>query len=190
MNAMRVCAILWALLWLVWLIAMLRTKPTQERADFGSRLLYGFPVILAFYLIFADHVHSYWLQTHILPHNIFADASAVTLTVLGVAFAIWSRFYIGQNWSSAVSIKVGHQLIRTGPYAWVRHPIYSGLLLATIGTAIARREARGFLAFALLWLAFVIKSRMEEGFMHKTFGQEYEEYCRTTGALIPRLRSL
>jgi protein-S-isoprenylcysteine O-methyltransferase Ste14 len=62
--------------------------------------------------------------------------------------------------------------------------------LAMIGTAIARREPRGFVAFALLWLAFVIKSRMEEGFMRKTFGAEYEEYSRVTGALVPRVWSL
>jgi protein-S-isoprenylcysteine O-methyltransferase Ste14 len=189
MNAMRICAILWEALWVIWLIAWLRTKPTQQRAGFGSRLLYGLPVFLAFYLIFGDNIHFGWLQTSIIPHNLFVDASAVTLTALGVAFAVWARFYIGQNWSSAVSIKVGHQLIRTGPYAWVRHPIYSGLLLAMLGTAIARREPRGFLAFALLWLAFVIKSRMEEGFMRKTFGAEYDEYSRVTGALVPRVRS-
>ena len=76
----------------------------------------------------------------------------------------------------------------SGPYAWVRHPIYSGLLLAMIGTALARREPRGFLAVILLWLGFWIKSRMEEGFMLKTFGPEYEEYSRSTGALIQRLR--
>jgi protein-S-isoprenylcysteine O-methyltransferase Ste14 len=189
MNAMRICVILWEALWLVWLIAWLRTKPTQERADVGSRLLYGLPVILAFYLMFVDNVRFGWLQTRIIPHDVLVDAVAVTLTALGAAFAIWARFYIGQNWSSAVSIKVSHQLIRTGPYASVRHPIYSGLLLAMMGTALARGEARGFLAFALLWLAFVIKSRMEEGFMRKTFGAEYEEYSRATGALVPRVRN-
>jgi protein-S-isoprenylcysteine O-methyltransferase Ste14 len=186
---MRICAILWEFLWLVWLIAWLRTKPTQERAGFGSRLLYGLPVFVAFYLMFGD-MRFGWLETRIIPHNVLVDASGVALTALGVTLAIWARFYIGQNWSSAVSIKVRHQLIRTGPYAWVRHPIYSGLLLAMIGTAIARREPRGFVGFALLWLAFVIKSRMEEGFMRKTFGAEYEEYSRVTGALVPRVWSL
>jgi protein-S-isoprenylcysteine O-methyltransferase Ste14 len=86
--------------------------------------------------------------------------------------------------------------LRTGPmgmggmalYAWVRHPIYSGFLVAMAGTALARREPRGLLAFALLWLDFWIKSRMEEKFMRKTFGAEYKEYSRSTGALIPKLR--
>jgi protein-S-isoprenylcysteine O-methyltransferase Ste14 len=188
MNAMRICSLLWMLLWLVWLGAWLRTKKTQELAGFGSRLRYGAPVVLAFYLLFSENLPFRWLELRFIPHNILLEILAVTLTAVGIAFAIWARFYIGQNWSSAVTIKVGHQLIRTGPYAWVRHPIYSGLLLAAIGTALARREVRGLLAFVLLWLGFWIKSRMEEGFMRKTFGPEYDEYSRSTWALIPRLR--
>ena len=168
MTAMRICSILWMVLWLVWLVALLRTKRTQERAPFGSRLLYGLPVVFAFYLVFSENIRLGWLESRIIPRNVFVEALAVTLTALGIAFAIWARFYIGQNWSSAVTIKVGHQLIRTGPYAWVRHPIYSGLLLAMIGTALARREPRGLLAIILLWLGFKIKSRMEETFMRKT----------------------
>jgi protein-S-isoprenylcysteine O-methyltransferase Ste14 len=190
MNAMRICPFLWALLWLVWLGAWLRTKKTQELAGFGSRLGYGAPVVVAFYLLFSSNVPFGWLGKRIIPRIMVVEVLAVSLTALGIAFAIWARFYIGQNWSSAVTIKVGHQLIRTGPYAWVRHPIYSGLLLAMIGTALARRAPRGLLAILLLWLGFSIKRRMEEGFMLKTFGPEYEEYSRSTGALIPRLRGL
>ena len=187
MNAMRICSFLWLLLSLVWLGAWLRTKKTQELASFGSRLRYGAPVVVAFYLLFNENLPFRWLKLRFIPHHIFIELLAVTLTALGIALAIWARLYIGQNWSSAVTIKIGHQLIRSGPYAWVRHPIYSGLLLATIGTALARSEVRGVLAFALLWLGFWIKSRMEEGFMRKTFGAEYEEYSSSTGALIPRM---
>ncbi len=188
MTVLRICSILWMVLWLVWLVAWLRTKRTQERAPFGSRLLYGLPVALAFYLVFNDNIPFGRLESRFVPQNIFVDATAVALTALGIAFAIWARFYLGQNWSSAVSIKVGHQLIRTGPYAWVRHPIYSGLLLAMVGTALARGDPRGLLAILLLWLGFSIKRRLEEQFMLKTFGPAYEEYSRSTGALVPRVR--
>jgi protein-S-isoprenylcysteine O-methyltransferase Ste14 len=188
MTAMRICSLLWTLLGIVWLIAWLRTKTTQERAPFGSRLFYGVPVTIAFYLLFGDNVPFAWLESRIIPKNIYIEVLAIILTALGIAFAIWARFYLGQNWSSAVTIKVDHQLIRTGPYAWVRHPIYSGLILAMIGTALARRELRGLLALVLLYLGFKVKSQMEEKFMHKTFGPEYEDYSRSTGALIPRPR--
>lgn len=188
MDVMRICSALWMALWLVWVVAWLRTKRTQERASFGSRLLYGIPVLVAFYLLFDDHIPFAWLQRRMFPRNPWVEGLAVLLTAAGIAFAIWARFYIGENWSSAVSVKVGHELIRTGPYAWVRHPIYSGLLLAMVGTALARREPRGLVGLVLLWMGFWIKSRMEEGFMRKTFGEEYQEYSRTTGALIPRMR--
>jgi protein-S-isoprenylcysteine O-methyltransferase Ste14 len=150
-------------------------------------MLYGIPVIIACYLSFSKHTLG-WLDTRLIPLNHGIVAAAITLTALGIALAIWARFYLGQNWSSAVSIKVGHELIQTGPYAWVRHPIYSGLLLAMIGTALGRPEPRSALAVFFLWLGFWIKSRMEEKFMHKTFGPEYEAYSKSTGALIPRLR--
>ena len=188
MNAMRICSDLWMGVGIIWLITSLRTKRTQERADIVTRLMYGIPVVLAFGLLFGDYIPVDWLRSSVLPGNVFVRATGVTLTALGTAFAVWARFSIGQNWSSAPSVKVEHELVRSGPYAWVRHPIYSGLLLAAIGTAMALRQTRGLLAIILLWLAFWLKSRMEERFMLKTFGQEYENYSLSTGALVPRIR--
>jgi protein-S-isoprenylcysteine O-methyltransferase Ste14 len=188
MDAMHICLDLWMVLAMIWLIVSLRTKRTQERVDIASRLLYGIPVILGFGLMFDNHFPVRWLQSNILPANVFLRLLGVMLTAVGLAFAVWARFSIGQNWSSAVSIKVGHQLVRTGPYAWVRHPIYSGILLMMIGTALVVGQVRGVLAPLVLWSAFWVKSRMEEGFMRKTFGQDYTDYSRSTGALVPRIR--
>jgi protein-S-isoprenylcysteine O-methyltransferase Ste14 len=167
-------------------LAAFRTKRTRQRIDFASGLLYRVPVFVAFYLMFGAFTGIPWLETRLYPPSAWSAIFGVSLTALGIFLAIWARFYIGQNWSSAVSVKVDHQLIRSGPYAWVRHPIYSGILLGVLGTAIARREPRGFIAVAVLWAAFLVKSRMEEGFMRTTFGPQYEDYSRSTGALIPR----
>jgi protein-S-isoprenylcysteine O-methyltransferase Ste14 len=104
-----------------------------------------------------------------------------------MCFAVWARVYLGRNWSSAPTIKEGHQLIRGGPYRFVRHPIYTGILLALVGTVLANGKVRGALAVVLIWFAWTVKSRMEEEFMMRTFGAEYEEYRRTTGGLIPRI---
>ncbi|HEX3739060.1 MAG TPA: isoprenylcysteine carboxylmethyltransferase family protein [Terriglobales bacterium] len=188
METMRICSCLWTAFVVVWLAAWFKTKRTQERMNFGSRLLYSIPVFIGCYLLFGERF-SGWLQERVIPKNIGIESVAILLTAVGIALAIWARFYIGENWSSAVSIKVDHQLIRTGPYAWVRHPIYSGILLGMIGTALARREPRGFFAIIFLWLGFWIKLRMEEGFMRKTFGEQYQEYSRSTGALTPKMRS-
>ncbi len=187
MNALQICRDLWLLFALVWLFAAFTVKKTQQRLDVGSSLLYGVPVFASFYLLFGDTRAVPWLNTRLYPHSFEIATLGVGLTALGIALAVWARFYIGRNWSSTVTVKVDHQLVRSGPYAWVRHPIYSGILLAVIGTAIARREPRGFLGAAVLWLGFVIKSRMEERFMRTTFGSAYEDYSRSTGALVPRL---
>jgi len=172
----------------VWLIAWFKTKPTQQRAPIGARLAYGVPVLGASYLLFTDNPAFGAAGGRILPNIPTLDAAATVLTIAGIAFAIWARFSLAGNWSGAVSVKVGHELIRTGPYAWVRHPIYSGLLVALFGTALARARPLGFLAIALFWLGFSIKSRMEEEYMRTTFGERYVEYARDTGALIPKIR--
>ena len=86
-------------------------------------------------------------------------------------------------------VREQHELIRNGPYRLVRHPIYSGILLAMVGTFLANGRVRGLLAVLLVWVGWTIKSRMEEEFMVRTFGAQYEEYQRTSGALVPRLHS-
>jgi protein-S-isoprenylcysteine O-methyltransferase Ste14 len=188
MHPSEVCSTLWMIFGAIWLIAWLKTKPTQQRAPVGLRLRYGVPVLAASYLMFTDNPVFGGGGGRILPRNPALDALAIVLTAAGIAFAVWARSYLGGNWSGAVSVKVGHELIRTGPYAWVRHPIYSGLLVALFGTALARSRPVGFLAIALFLLGFWIKSRIEEEFMHKTFGEHYAEYARETGALIPKIR--
>lgn len=188
MHTAAAVSTFWLIFGAIWLIASLRTKPTDERAAIGSRLLYGVPVVAGSYLMLTDNPVFAAARTRILPPSPGLDALAISLTAAGIAFAVWARFYLGGNWSGAVSVKVGHELIRTGPYGWVRHPIYSGLLVALFGTALARPRLIGFLAIALFSLGFSIKSRMEEEFMRKTFGERYLEYSRETGALIPKIR--
>jgi protein-S-isoprenylcysteine O-methyltransferase Ste14 len=127
------------------------------------------------------------MRLRILPPDLWIANMGIAITAAGLLFAIWARAYLGGNWSGAVTVKVGHQLIRTGPYRWVRHPIYTGLILALFGTAINRGQLRGFIAVVLLWIGFTLKSRIEERFMTATFGPEYDEYRRTTGGIVPRL---
>ena len=187
-SGMSICGYLWmafAILWLVW---ALRTKPTQRRESLGSRFSYVVATVAAFYAMFSGDVPVNWMSTRVIPREPWIQVPGIALTAAGMAFAIWARAYLGSNWSSNVTVKVGHRLVRTGPYRWVRHPIYSGLILAMIGTALNRRQVRGLLAVVLLWVGFTIKSRIEERFMASTFGPEYDEYKASTGALIPRLR--
>jgi protein-S-isoprenylcysteine O-methyltransferase Ste14 len=178
---------LWMVFGIVWLIGWMRTKRTQQRQPFARRMQYAIPIMVGWYLLSTNRAIFPWAQSRVLPRTTVLESIAVALTAAGIALAIWARFYLGQNWSSAVSIKVDHTLIRSGPYRFVRHPIYSGLLLAVAGTALARGRPIGVITVAMFWLAFRIKMQLEEEFMRKTFGTEYEQYASSTGALIPKV---
>jgi protein-S-isoprenylcysteine O-methyltransferase Ste14 len=186
-NGMQICGYIWLAFYTLWLIAALRTKRTVERADWGKRLYYYVPVLLGYYLMFGFDFDVPWLQHRLIPRTHAIAITAIVITLAGMAFAFWARAYLGSNWSSVPTIKEHHQLIRSGPYRLVRHPIYSGILLALMGTFLANGKVRGALSVIFLWIGWMMKSRVEEGFMVRTFGAEYEEYRRTTGALFPRL---
>jgi protein-S-isoprenylcysteine O-methyltransferase Ste14 len=98
---------------------------------------------------------------------------------------VWARVYIGRNWSGTVTLKEGHELIRSGPYALVRHPIYTGLLLAFTGTAIACGDPAAVIGLALVLASFLYKLRIEEGFMRAVFPEQYASYAARVPALVP-----
>jgi protein-S-isoprenylcysteine O-methyltransferase Ste14 len=111
----------------------------------------------------------------------------LALTAAGCGFAIWARLTLGSNWSGRATVKAGHELIVSGPYALARHPIYTGLLVAAAGTALARGEWRCILGIALIIIAFLIKMSHEEKLMLQTFPDAYPRYRQRVKALIPGL---
>ena len=116
--------------------------------------------------------------------RLFAYAGPA-LTIAGLGFMAWSRVALGRNWSATVTIKQDHALVISGPYAIVRHPLYAGVLLAMLGTAIFFGQIRGFIAFCLTFGGWWLKSRTEEGFMVEHFGAPYRRYQGRVKALIP-----
>ena len=189
MIAIRICRLLWTGWIVLWVLWALGTKQSRKRLDFGRALSYMIPTFAGACLIFGirDDLPVAGFPMRLIPGAAWLMELGVILTATGLLFAIWARANLGRNWSGLVTVKVEHQLVRTGPYRLVRHPIYSGIVLATLGTAICRRHVWGFAGVALMWLGFWLKSRLEERFMVQTFGAEYEDYRRSTGALIPRL---
>ena len=131
-----------------------------------------------------------WLHARFLPQTLIGYWLGLLMVVLGLAFAVWARAYLGRNWSGTVTVKEDHELIRTGPYGIVRHPIYTGLLFAILGSAVAFGEWRGLLAFGFLTLAFVFKLRREERFMSESFPNDYARYRAEVPVLIPFIRIL
>jgi protein-S-isoprenylcysteine O-methyltransferase Ste14 len=108
--------------------------------------------------------------------------SRLIQTSLGIISAL---LIFGGNWSAAVTVKRGHTLVRRGPYAITRHPIYTGIVMGTFGTAMAFREVKGLLGLAIVLVTLRLKMRLEESFMKEQFGGEYENYQREVRALIP-----
>jgi protein-S-isoprenylcysteine O-methyltransferase Ste14 len=175
----------WIAFLVIWLIAAPRTKRTARTQSGASRLLQGGLASVGAVLLFASDVSISELRLRIFPDSAALAYTGAALTFAGIAFAVWARFVIGRNWSGTVTIKQDHELIRGGPYAWVRHPIYSGVLLAIVGTALAVDELRGLIAIVLVSVAFGLKSRTEETFMLQQFGDQYRRYQQEVKALIP-----
>ncbi|MDD1701449.1 MAG: isoprenylcysteine carboxylmethyltransferase family protein, partial [Methanoregula sp.] len=121
----------------------------------------------------------------IVPESTGTASAGLLVTIAGLAFAVWARVHLGKNWSGMPTIRKDHTITRTGPYRFVRHPIYSGILLGLIGTAIGVGYFIIFCSVILVFGLFVIKFRMEEQFLEEEFGEEYARYKREVKALIP-----
>lgn len=179
----------WIAFMLYWLWGWRRVKDAKRAEPILPRLLkYWLPLALGVLLIGPGAwFQGTWLGSRMYPATVIVAVSGALLTVLGVAFACWARYVLGRNWSSVVQVKQDHQLIQSGPYRWVRHPIYTGLLLAFLGTGIAIGEWRGAITVVIVAASFWFKLRLEERWMRENFGAAYDQYMQHTKALIPGL---
>jgi protein-S-isoprenylcysteine O-methyltransferase Ste14 len=176
---------LWILFGVYWLVSAFKRKKTKQRESWSQRFRYSLPLLVALYLLSRPEAHYGWLGARFVPASDAVGWLGVVLTAAGVAIAFWARWHLGANWSGVVTLKEGHELIRSGPYRTIRHPIYTGILLALLGTAVAVGEVRGLLALAIAWLSFYIKARREESFLTQEFGPGFAEHRRHTGMFLP-----
>jgi protein-S-isoprenylcysteine O-methyltransferase Ste14 len=177
--------ILWVVFFAFWAAMARGGKPVAERESVYSRLSHYLPLAIAAYLLAAPHIPLGLLNERFAPLSLWLVRLAAALTFAGIAFAIWARVWIAGNWSSDVTLKRDHELIVSGPYAFVRHPIYTGILLALTGTTLAVGELRGLLAVVLACAAFWRKLGIEEAVMRRQFGEAYVRYAERVPALIP-----
>ncbi len=176
---------IWLTLGVIWVIGALLTKRTARVQTTGSRLIQVALAAGGFLLLLQPGRGIGPLGWRFLPASSAASVTGLTLTICGAVLAVSARIFLGRNWSAVVTIKQDHEIIRRGPYALVRHPMYSGFLLAMLGTALAIEEVRGLLAVGLALLGWWLKLRTEEQFLMDQFGAQYIEYRQQTKALIP-----
>lgn len=174
----------WAALVLVWLVGAAYAKPQQRATGPLARTASFAAILLGFFLVGSDWGPA-WLSGPPLLGRPWAPCAGAALTVLGCAFAIWARLALGSNWSGRPTVKVNHELVMEGPYALTRHPIYSGILLAAIGTALADLEWRRVIGIGILMLSLLWKIRQEERLMAETFPGSYPAYRRRVKRLVP-----
>ena len=177
---------IWGAWALYWLISAFGTKRTARREPFGPRLIYILIGVVGAVLIASDRLP--WsppMNLRLWPRAAPGYWIGLAVLLAGVAFAVWARVHLGRNWSGTVTVKEDHELIRSGPYGYVRHPIYTGLITGLIGTAICSGTLRAAIGVAIISAALYVKSRTEERFMRETFPGQYERYRAEVPALVP-----
>jgi protein-S-isoprenylcysteine O-methyltransferase Ste14 len=177
---------LWIVWLLYWVLSARSTAATKMRDNFPFRVAYWGAITLAV-LLLEPLVPLGPLDARFVAPLDWVGWCGTAITALGIAFSVWARVQLGRYWSSQITLKAGHQLIRTGPYALVRHPIYTGILLGLVGTVLWLGEYRDLLSLPLFVAALWWKARREEALLMGAFINEYADYRRHTGMLLPRL---
>jgi len=178
---------LWLLLLIVWVVMRFSMKTAKQRENPWQYAQHGLMISLGFLLLFTNQTLLPRLNRPLLPQIPLIWESGLALAAFGIAFAIWARLALGANWSGLVTLKKDHELIRKGPYRWIRHPIYTGILLGMLGTVMVRDHLRDWLGIAIVFLAFYFKARREERFLLQEFGAGFEDHARHTGMFLPKL---
>jgi protein-S-isoprenylcysteine O-methyltransferase Ste14 len=178
---------LWLALLAYWLISAVRVKPAVQIEGPASRLLRVTLTIFIFAFLFGPWTRIGWLGRRFVPASEGLASIGLAVTALGVGLAAWARYTLGGNWSAAITLKAAHELICAGPYSRIRHPIYSGILLGLLGTALAIGEWRALLAVALLFLSYLSKAHKEEALLAREFGPAFSAHRSRTGMFLPRL---
>jgi protein-S-isoprenylcysteine O-methyltransferase Ste14 len=181
----HIISVLWIAWAAYWLISAANSKATVRRESLASRLGYVLPLLVGGLLIGWRHLPWEWLNARLWPRSLTAYWIGVALLAAGLAFSVWARVHLGRNWSGSVTVKESHELIRTGPYGIVRHPIYTGLIAAMLGTAIASGTVRAALGVVIVTASFLYKLRLEEAFMRETFPDQYPGYAASVPRLVP-----
>lgn len=178
---------MWAALGVYWLVGAVGTKRTEVNEAPASRIPRLLLLCLMFAILLTDRFRVGGLGRRFIPADAWAPWTGIAITAGGLTLAIWARRHLGEYWSDKVALKVDHQLIRSGPYAVLRHPIYSGVLLGIAGSALAIGEWRGVLVFVVMAANYCLKASREDRILSGKFGDTFDEHRRQAGFLLPKV---
>ena len=175
----------WAGLLFYWFANASKVKAAVQTQTALSRYVYLFFLALGFVITYAKVFAVGPLSYQLIPVNDLSGAVGTVTCIGGVTFAIWARKTLGNNWSGEVTLKKEHELVQTGPYKIVRHPIYTGFEIGLLGVAITIGQLKGLLGLATVFSAHYYKTTMEEKIMYAQFPTQYADYARRVKRLVP-----
>jgi len=183
--ALKLSLVCWGVFYVVWLVAAFVTKRTSTRENFAGSIGYRIPAGLAFVLLIDGYRFPDPWRDIVIGRGDLVSLAAMFLSVFGLLTCLWARSTLGRNWSGIVMVKVGHELIQNGPYRFVRHPIYTGMLMLFLANVLLNGRLAGLLGFASLTLSFWLKLKREETVMLKEFPESYPSYMKRVKRLVP-----
>jgi protein-S-isoprenylcysteine O-methyltransferase Ste14 len=177
--------IAWVITAIIWLFGMVFSKPRARTGSPWVRITYLVLAVTGGFCIGGKRLHWGSVGGRFLPLSVNILFGAAVLTVIGCAVAIWARVVLGSNWSGAPDVKQGHILVQSGPYAFTRHPIYTGFIIAVLGTALAVSRYRAMIGFLCVLASILLKIGQEEKLMLQSFPEDYAGYRKRVKALVP-----
>ncbi len=175
----------WAVLLTYWFINAPKVKAAEKTQSSISRFLYMLVMVSGFVIVYARVLAIGVLGIQVIPANDITGIIGAAVCISGVGFAIWARKTLGSNWSARVTLKKEHELVQSGPYKIVRHPIYTGFEIGLLGVAITIGQLKGLLGLSMVFVNHYFKTRIEEEIMYSQFPAQYPEYAKRVKRLIP-----
>lgn len=177
-----ISALIWVALDVYWSIAETKRHASKSKESTRSRRLHGLLTMGGLLLLF---IPIPGLTGQFVPDTLTTALVGLGIQIGFTLFYLYCRFYLGHLWSGAITIMADHRLIQTGPYRFLRHPMYTGMLGMAAGTAVVSGQYHALLGVALFALAYARKIRLEDRVLAGEFGEAYAAYRKRTAALVP-----
>ena len=188
MNPVSAIEIAWVAWWASWWAAAGWSNRTIKRPSALRETPYRLGTIVGIILLAGLYPHRFYSELVLWRSGPTLGWAMVAVALAGFLFMWWARIVLGRLWSAGVRVKEHHRVVDTGPYGMVRHPIYTGIIVAGFATAVLRGTALGFLGATIMTVSWYIKARMEERFLREQLGAEnYDAYARRVPMLVPFL---